>query len=101
VRWIPLLDVLRGPYWVLRDAIANFLLYIPLGFAYARMRGAVGLGLTVEGVLVGLSLSTVCEVYQVFSPVRFPSMTDVLMNSLGALAGAFIRWSLTLPLKEE
>jgi glycopeptide antibiotics resistance protein len=41
-----------------------------------------------EAALVGLLLSVTCELYQVFSPVRFPTMTDVLMNTIGALAGA-------------
>ena len=91
VRWIPLLDVLRWPHpRVLRDAIANFILYIPLGFAYARARVASGGKLVGEATLVGLLLSMTCELYQVFSPVRFPSMTDVLTNSLGALAGASV-----------
>jgi VanZ family protein len=90
VRWIPLLDVLRSPYRLLRDTIANCFLYIPLGFAYARVRGTPGVKLISEAALAGLLLSVTCELYQVFSPVRFPSMTDVLMNTIGALAGASI-----------
>ncbi len=39
---------------------------------------------------MGLFLSVSSELYQVFSPVRIPSMTDVLMNTTGALAGAYI-----------
>lgn len=90
VRWIPLLDVLRSPRRLLRDTIANGLLYIPLGFAYARMRAVPGFNLISEAAFVGLLLSITCELYQVFSPVRFPSMTDVLMNTIGASAGASI-----------
>ena len=89
VRWIPLLDVLRSPRRLLRDTIANGLLYMPLGFAYVRMR-APGVRLISEAGFVGLLLSLTCEFYQVFSPVRFPSMTDVLMNTIGASAGASI-----------
>jgi glycopeptide antibiotics resistance protein len=88
IRLIPLLDVLRGPYWVLRDAIANCVLYIPLGLAYAKLRALDGMKPVCEAALVGLLLSLTCELYQVFSPVRYPSMTDVLMNTIGALAGA-------------
>ena len=87
VRWIPLLDVLRSPHR-LRDAILNCFLYIPLGFAYARVRAVSHVKLIGEAALVGLVLSVTCELYQVFSPVRFPTMTDVLMNTIGALAGA-------------
>ena len=90
VRWIPLLDVLRSPRRLLRDTIANALLYMPLGFAYVRMRAVPGLRLISEAGFVGLLLSLTCEFYQVFSPVRFPTMTDVLMNTIGASAGATI-----------
>jgi glycopeptide antibiotics resistance protein len=89
VRWIPLLDVLQSPR-LLRDAIANCALYIPLGFAYARVREVARVKLICEAALAGLLLSMTCECYQVFSPVRFPTMTDVLMNTIGALAGASI-----------
>ena len=90
VRWIPLLDVLRSPRRLLRDTIANGLLYIPFGFAYARVRAVPAMSLMSEAAFVGLLLSLTCELYQVFSPVRFPSMTDVLMNTIGASAGASI-----------
>jgi glycopeptide antibiotics resistance protein len=90
VRWVPLLDVLRSPHWLLRDAIANCFLYMPLGFAYARVRVVSAVTLMCEAALVGLLLSVTCELYQVFSPVRFPSMTDVLINTVGSLAGASI-----------
>jgi glycopeptide antibiotics resistance protein len=88
VRWIPLLDVLRSPHRLLRDTIANCFLYIPFGFAYARVRAVSGRRMISEAALAGLLLSLTCELYQVFSPVRFPSMTDVLMNTIGASAGA-------------
>ena len=88
VRWIPLLDVLRSPHRLLRDAILNCLLYIPLGFAHAKVRAVPSLKSICEAALVGIVLSVTCELYQVFSPVRFPTMTDVLMNTIGALAGA-------------
>jgi glycopeptide antibiotics resistance protein len=90
VRLIPLLDVLRGPYWLLRDAIANVLLYVPLGFAYARVRGQAGVRSMCEAALVGVAVSMTCELYQVFSPVRYPTMTDILMNCIGAFSGASI-----------
>jgi VanZ family protein len=73
---------------VLRDAIANCVLYLPLGWAYAKVRAAHGIKPVYVAALVGLLLSLTCEFYQVFSPVRYPSMTDVLMNTIGALAGA-------------
>lgn len=88
IRWIPLLDVFRSPHWLLRDAVANGLLYIPLGFAYTKVRRAAVVNLVCEAAMLGLVLSLTAELYQVFSPVRVPSMTDVFMNTFGALAGA-------------
>ena len=90
VRWIPFLDVLRSPRWMLRDTITNFFLYLPLGFSYARLQRSAVTKTIFEAALVGLFLSMSCEFYQVFSPVRFPTMTDVSMNTLGALAGALL-----------
>ena len=90
VRWIPLLEVVRFPHRLLRDAIANCLLYMPLGFAYVRMRAVPGMTSICEAAIVGLLLSVACELYQVFSPIRYPTMTDVVMNTVGALVGASI-----------
>ena len=90
VRWIPLLEVVRFPHRLLRDAIANCLLYIPLGFAYVRMRAVPGMTSIHQAAIVGLLVSLTCELYQVFSPVRYPTMTDVLMNTVGALVGALL-----------
>ncbi|HTL62080.1 MAG TPA: VanZ family protein [Nitrospira sp.] len=89
VRWIPLVDMFRS-YRLLRDALANCFLYVPLGFAYARMQGTYHLKFVGEAAIVGFLLSVACEFYQIFSPVRFPSMTDVVMNTIGAFAGALI-----------
>jgi hypothetical protein len=38
----------------------------------------------------GLLLAGSYELYQDFSPVRFRSMTDVFINTIGALVGASI-----------
>jgi glycopeptide antibiotics resistance protein len=89
IRWIPLLDAYRSPR-LLRDAIANCLLYMPFGFAYTRACTATGMSSIWQAAIAGLLLSMTCELYQVFSPVRYPTMTDVLMNTVGALVGASI-----------
>lgn len=49
-----------------------------------------------EAALLGLLLSMTVDHYQIFSPARLPTMTDVLMNTVGALLGASLganRWS--------
>jgi len=89
IRWIPFLDVLHS-HRLLGDVIVNFFLYVPLGFSYARVRSSTGIKLIFEAGLLGSLLAVSCEFYQVFSPVRYPSMTDVLTNIIGALAGASI-----------
>ena len=89
IRWVPFLDVLHS-HWLLGDVIVNFILYVPLGYSYARGGSPTGRKLIFEAGLVGALLSGSCELYQVFSPVRVPSMTDVFTNIIGALAGALI-----------
>lgn len=71
------------------DAIANVLLYIPLGLAvFLRARQSLGrvpgAFMAVAGCLV-LSLSI--EYAQFFQPRRIPSGTDILTNTLGGLLG--------------
>ena len=87
IRWIPLL---HSPLRRGADAIVNFFLYLPLGFSYVRIRSSTTIKSMLEAGLLGLLLAGSCELYQVFSPVRFPTMTDVLTNTLGALGGASI-----------
>jgi glycopeptide antibiotics resistance protein len=90
ISWIPFLDVFHLPGRLLGDAIPNFFLYVPLGFWYVKLRSSRNRNLVFHAGLLGLLLSGSCEFYQVFSPHRFPSMTDVFTNTIGALAGASI-----------
>ena len=65
-----------------RDQLLNFLYYVPFG---------------VIGILSGWSLpfttvtafalSAVTELVQVFSTTRYPSSTDLLLNTAGAIVG--------------
>ena len=68
-----------------RDIILNVLLYVPLGAALA---GAIRRRrlLWVCGLALGLSLAT--EYTQLYSHRRYPSMTDVVTNTLGGMLGA-------------
>lgn len=87
VAWVPFLSgIIR-----VRDLAGNAALYAPLGYLLAGVscRGRTAL------VLIGpLLLSLALEFSQVWSHVRFPSSTDVLMNGLGALLGAALSWRL-------
>jgi glycopeptide antibiotics resistance protein len=81
--WIPFVS----PPVELDDMVANMLFYVPYGFL-----GVLNIGKTptairvVTGSAIALSLAT--EFTQVFSASRFPSMTDVACNVIGAFVGA-------------
>lgn len=72
------------------DFLNNVLLFLPLGFGLACLAQAGALGRPTQLLMVliiGSGLSFSIEVLQVFSPSRFPSLSDVLANTLGALLG--------------
>lgn len=64
------------------DALMNVALYLPLGFALAWRghRWAVV-------AVVGLLLSTSIELAQQLLPGRYPSLPDVVFNTVGAVTG--------------
>lgn len=71
------------------DILKNVLLFFPLGFSLTwlvekRKSGRVALAVTLS---VSFGLSYVLEVLQIFLQARFPSLIDVLSNSLGGLLG--------------
>jgi len=81
VNWIPF-----APRSVkMSDVLANVLIYVPFGWFGRPTR----LGRRVaEAALLALLLSAALEFTQVFSHNRFPSMTDVTCNVIGAFVGA-------------
>ena len=68
-----------------RDAIRNIILFLPVGFLYRLTQGS-GVGAT----LLGLGISAIAEVGQLFMPARTPSFIDLGMNTLGAWLGAIL-----------
>jgi VanZ family protein len=71
------------------DIVANLLLYVPLGLGLVpllRERYGRIAGLTVA-VATGLWLSFAIEVLQAYAPTRVSSLTDLLLNGVGTLAG--------------
>jgi VanZ family protein len=72
------------------DRISNVLLYLPLGFclflwAATRFNRVASIALATLG---GALLSLVIEVAQFYVSSRVPSLTDLTLNTLGALLGA-------------
>ena len=85
VRWVPFLS----PPFSVRDLIGNVALYLPLGYAGARLAGAPRGPQIAVACAAALALAT--EASQLFGNSRFPSMTDLVCNVLGAWVGA--RWA--------
>lgn len=81
VQWVPFLPPLR-----VRDIVLNVIFYMPIGFFFVQ-RGSRP-GSVTRAVLFAALLSLVTETTQVFSHGRFPAMTDVATNTIGAWIGA-------------
>src|SRR5262245_47975269 len=70
------------------DIIANMLLSLPLGFLY-RVAAGRAVPRSPMAIWIGAALaSALLETVQIFLPGRYPSLVDVMTNSLGALGGA-------------
>lgn len=79
------------------DMILNVVGYVPLGLClalalYPRLRGARAFAV---GAAVPALGSVLVEVLQVYLPGRMPSLWDVAMNVLGAIAGAALAVRMT------
>lgn len=71
------------------DAIINFLGFIPVGFlCFFLPSGRGGLVKAAAAVSAGFLLSLGIEVTQVFIPVRYSQLSDLLLNTGGAAFGA-------------
>jgi glycopeptide antibiotics resistance protein len=84
VVWIPFVSL----PWRISDAIANVLLYMPFGYLYPRQSRRQRAGWRTIVLAAVLSLST--EYAQLYSHSRFPSLTDVTCNLLGAYVGLHV-----------
>lgn len=83
VQWIPFVT----PPVKLLDVIGNVLLYVPYGFFFppaSRRRWPAVTG-------TALALSCVTEWTQLYSHARFPSLTDVTCNVIGAALGVLFQ----------
>ena len=83
VRWVPFVT----PPVRIRDLAGNVMLYVPFGFAAARLPGR---GRGARTILLATGLSLFTEWTQIFSHDRIPSTTDVCCNMLGAGLGGFL-----------
>ena len=85
-----------GPFWQpvsfsdKRDLILNFWIYAPVGALAFWVFARNGVLRWIIPLCLGLALSTLVELVQPFIPTRESSLGDLLMNSLGTLAGMFL-----------
>jgi glycopeptide antibiotics resistance protein len=84
--WIPFVS----PPVDVGDVLGNVAFYVPYGMLVAQEAADTPSPITIAaGSAVLLSLAT--EFTQIFSVTRFPSMTDVACNAIGAFVGA--KWT--------
>jgi VanZ family protein len=79
VAWIPFIS----PPVTLIDAVLNTLLFLPSGV----LTGAGRPPRSSRWFAAGIAVAIGCELLQVFSHGRIPSMTDVCCNLMGLAAG--------------
>jgi VanZ family protein len=76
--------------WLIRDAVLNVGIYVPLGLAAAiafRRKQTRGTSVALA-VAFGFLFSVSMELLQVYVPGRDTSLSDVLANTIGSAAGA-------------
>jgi len=83
VTWVPFGD----RHLIVRDMIANTLLFIPFG-AFGPWRERSLGGRVFAAGACAFVLSSSVELCQVFSHSRLPTTTDIVTNTAGALLGA-------------
>ena len=89
IQWIPF-AALSFHHTVLTETLANFLAFVPIGylairsFAFGTKRPLLLAG------LLGLAASFSIELYQLFCRSRVPSSTDLILNTAGAVLGAYL-----------
>ena len=79
-------------YWSQFDTAVNFLGYAPLGFliALAMLRTSLLPRPVMLATLSASALSLCMEGLQTYMPLRIPALSDWLLNTLGAGAGAWL-----------
>lgn len=89
----PFVNAADGSRASIPDIVQNILLFLPFGallFVLNALRSRGGL-VRYGGVLIGgVVLSCLVECLQLFTTDRVVSVTDVLMNGIGAVAGAVL-----------
>jgi glycopeptide antibiotics resistance protein len=73
------------------DIVQNILLFMPFGFlGYFSLVYKSSWARKAAIVLMGASLSAGVEFLQIFSPVRYPALSDLIFNTVGTAAGLLV-----------
>lgn len=73
---------------IVSDIVQNILLFIPFGFlGYFSLIHKRSKANKIGIVAAGAALSATVECLQMFSPLRYPALSDVVFNTLGTAAG--------------
>jgi len=83
------------------DFITNIILFIPVGFLFRLSRRKGKDPFCLMALAFGVLLSLVIESVQVFISGRYPQVSDMITNGLGAWLGAMIFIVLKKKLKEK
>jgi glycopeptide antibiotics resistance protein len=83
------------------DFISNIILFAPVGFLFRLSRGKRRDLFCLMALTFGMLLSLAIESVQVFISGRYPQVSDIITNGLGAWLGAIIFLLLKKKLKEK
>ena len=83
----------RTTYFSWKETIENIFFFFPLGYTLFPMLDSGKARDIILVFIVGLLISLFVEFNQAFIPGRFPSLSDVMENSLGALIGGALHRS--------
>jgi len=90
VEWIPF-SRLCPNYGLLcpQDTGMNIAMFVPVGILSAFIPGRRGgaIWIIARSAAIGFGLSLAIEIAQYFIPARFPGVTDLLLNTVGAFLG--------------
>ena len=78
---------------LIRDVVANILLFLPLGYFFAIVvspKRQQILFTSISAAGVGCMLSLIVEILQAYLPGRYSSLSDVLSNTTGTVFGVFL-----------
>ena len=82
-----------GPDWAILPILYHFLIFFALCFlilVYAGSHTKVPIGLIFFSVLISVIFAIVDELDQLFIPLRFAGIKDVLVDSAGILLSVFV-----------